>query len=125
MIIYIIVAFVALFVLTAWVCVEYYTDVIVPVNREMAIGTFYDRSEAIERKIKKAKTAEDCRQIQSNIIGFERKYGPLIDARLLIQTSNKLWGDLDNKQHSIKISSEIKHRPVEIGTLTIDDLIKT
>lgn len=102
---------------------EYWTEVVKPVNLDILEGLFSNQAEAIHSKIIDARTYNDVRKIQTNLLATQKKYSGKVRARIMEPVMRKLWGELDCRCRLIIYQNENKLRQAEVGTMTINDLI--
>lgn len=120
---FIIIALAVMFCGMVWTSIEYWTEIVKPVNREILHHKFYDRADKLHRKIIDARKFSDCRRIQSNLITFQAVYGGIVQPRILDPVVKKLWGELDCRVRLIIHQREERLKPPVLGTLTVDDLL--
>lgn len=120
----ILIAFVALYAILILGLIYYMKKVVQPVNREMKEASFSHKADALHEKINAATTYDDCRRINSNIIAFQRVYNQIICERRLAQTVNSLFGALDGKEVLLLKEREQRLKRPELGTLTVEQLLK-
>lgn len=102
---------------------EYWTEVVKPVNLDILGGPFSNQAENIHEKILNARTYDDVRKIQSNLLAMQKKYGGKVRTRIIEPVMRKLWGELDCRCRLIIYQNEKRLVSPEIGTMTVDDLI--
>lgn len=101
----------------------YWLVVVRPVNREIIDGVFINKAEIIHDKIMAARTHNDCRRIQTNLLAMQKKYAGKVRRGIIDPVMRKLWGELDCRTRLLIYQAENRLVNDEKGTMTVEQLI--
>lgn len=123
MITFIFISLATMSLILAWAWFEYYREYRRHNKYDLLRDRFNSRSETLHRRILKARTVNDCRRIQSNLIGLANDYHGKINKTVLESTLKKLWGYLDARTRLMMTYGEDTFMTPELSEITYEQLM--